>query len=117
MPTQPAMHPRSLNRCNRVPIAMGAQWRISMGSPRQKSSLVNDPLGLLALPMTSIGSARLAGHGPQSGIDGTESSLGAAIAANTIGGAPVAMLIAVSLVAPPGPPKEAQTNSHCHFER
>jgi hypothetical protein len=87
-----------------------------MGSPRQKSSLVNDPLGLLALPMTSIGSARLAGHGPQPGIYGTESSLEATIAANTIG-ALFAMLIAVSLVAPLGPPKEAQTNSHCHLER
>lgn len=88
-----------------------------MGSSRRKSSLVNDPLGLLALPMTSIGSARLAGHGPQPGIDGTEPSLEATIAANTIGGALVAMLVAVSLVAPPGPPKEAQTNSHCHLER
>ena len=87
-----------------------------MGSA-QKSSLVNDPLGLLALPMASIGSAQLAGHGPQPGINGTESSLGATIAANTLGGALVAMLIAVSLVTPPGPSKEAQTSSHCHLER
>jgi hypothetical protein len=39
------------------------------------------------------------------------------IAANTIGGALAAMLIAVSLVVPPGPPKAAQTNSHCHLQR
>jgi hypothetical protein len=88
-----------------------------MGSPRQKSSLVHDPLGLLALPMTSLGSDRLAGHGPQSGINSTKSSLGATIAANRIGEALVAVLIAVSLLAIPAPAKEAQTNPHCHLKR
>jgi hypothetical protein len=87
-----------------------------MGSPRQKSSLVNDPLGLLALP-DDVHWRCSTRHGPQPGINGTESSSGATIAANTIGGALVAMLIAVSLVAPPGPPKAAQTKSHCHLER
>jgi hypothetical protein len=56
-------------------------------------------------------------HGPQAGINGTESSSGATIAANTIGGALAAMLIAVGLVVPPGPPKAAQTNSHSHLQR
>ena len=88
-----------------------------MGSPRQKSSLVHDPLGLLALPMTSLGSDRLAGHGPQPGINSTKSSLGATIAVNTIRAALVAVLIAVSFVAAPVPAKEAQINPHCHLKR
>jgi len=43
-------------------------------------------------------------------------SLGMAIAAKTIGWALVAAIIAVSLVAPPGPAKDAQTIPHCHLE-
>jgi hypothetical protein len=39
-----------------------------------------------------------------------------AIAAKTIGWALVAAIIAVSLVAPPGPAKDAQTIPHCHLE-
>jgi hypothetical protein len=85
-----------------------------MGSPRQKCSLVNDPLGLLALPDDAHWwcSTR---HGPQPGINGTESSSGATIAANTIGGVLVVMLIAVSLIAPPGPPKAAQSVAICEY--
>jgi hypothetical protein len=67
--------------------------------------------------MTSIGCDRLAGHGPQPGINSTKSSLGATIAANTIGEALVAVLIAVSLVAIPVSAMEAQTNPHCHLKR
>jgi len=76
-----------------------------MGIPGQKSSLVGDPLGLLALPMTSIATDRP-----------TAKSSGMAIAAKTIGGALVAMLIAVSLVSLPGPAKDAQAIPHCHLE-
>ena len=73
-----------------------------MGSPRQKSSLVRDPLGLLALPMTSTGSDRP-----------TAKSSGMAIAVKTIGGALVAVLIMVSLVSPHSPAKHAQAIAHC----
>ena len=76
-----------------------------MRIPGQKTSLVGDPLGLLALPMTSIGSDRP-----------TAKSSGMAIAAKTIGAALVAMLIAVSLVSLPGPAKDAQAIPHCHLE-
>ena len=55
-----------------------------MGSPRQISSVVNDPLGLLALP-DDVHWQRSTRHGPQPGMNSNESSLGATIAANTIG--------------------------------
>ena len=81
-----------------------------MGSPRQNSSLVRDPLGLLALPVVSAGRDGLADECPQPGTNS------AAIAAKTISAVLVAVLIAVSLVSLPGPAKEAQTIPHCHLE-
>jgi len=81
-----------------------------MGSLRQTSSLVHDPLGLLALPMTSTGRDRPDEEGPRPGIDGAKSS-GMAIAAKTLGGALIPLLIAVSLFAPPGPASDAHTSS------
>ena len=77
-----------------------------MGSPRQNSSLVHDPLGLLALPMTSIGRDQAGNHSAK--------SLG--IAAKTIGAAQVAVLIMVGLVSLPDLGKEAQAIPHCHLE-
>jgi hypothetical protein len=86
-----------------------------MESPRQKSSLAHDPLGLLALPMISIGAARGADHGLRPGTKSAK-PLGMAIAAKTLVGALVAVLIAVSLVSLPGPAKDIKTNAHCHSE-
>src|SRR5215813_5249326 len=80
----------------------GVQRRIAMGSLRQTSSLVHDPLGLLALPMTSTGQDRPDEDGPRPGIEGAKSS-GMAIAAKTLAAALIPLLIAVSLVALPGP--------------
>ena len=81
-----------------------------MGSPRQTSSLVHDPLGLLALPMESTGRAWPDEVDPQPGINSTQ-SLGMAIATKTIGAALAAVLVAVSLVALPGPANDGQTAS------
>ena len=79
-----------------------------MGSPRQNSSLVHDPLGLLALPMTSIGHDQAADDGPRPETDNAK-SLGMATAL-------LAVLILVNLVSLPGPAKEAQAIPHCHLE-
>jgi len=81
-----------------------------MGIARQRSSQIHDPLGLLATPMVSIGHDGLADECPQPGTNS------AAIAAKTIGGALLAVLIAVSLVGLPDPAKEAQSIPHCHLE-
>jgi hypothetical protein len=81
-----------------------------MAIPRQRPSLIHDPLGLLALPVVSIGPDGLADECPQPGTNS------AAIAAKTIGGALVAVLIVVSLVALPGPQKRPQMIPHCHLE-
>ena len=80
-----------------------------MGSLRRTSSLVHDPLGLLALPMTPMAGDH-SDDGPQIGTEGGEPS-GMPIAAKTIGGAMVAALVAVSLVALPGPANDAQNSS------
>jgi hypothetical protein len=92
-----------------------------MGKTRQRSSLVHDPLGLLALPIASIDRDRPADDGPQPGTNTSklldaEEGLGMAIAAKTIGGALVAVLIAVGLVALPGPAKGPHIVLHCHLE-
>jgi len=91
-----------------------------MRKARQISPLVHDPLGLLALPIESIGRDRPADDGPQPGTNAklldVEERLGMANAAQTIGGALVVVLIAVSLVAPLGPVKTPQIVSHCHSE-
>jgi hypothetical protein len=87
-----------------------------MGRPRQKSCPLHDPLGLLALPMTSNGVDRPANDGPQPGSNNT-TSFGVVIPAKTIGGALVAVLIVVSLVALPGPAKDLRTIPHCRLER
>ena len=81
-----------------------------MGSPRQTSSLVHDPLGLLALPMKSTGRAWPDEVDPPPGINSTQ-SLGMAIATKTIGAALAAVLVAVSFVALPGPANDGQTVS------
>ena len=80
-----------------------------MGSPRQTSSLVHDPLGLLALPMTSTGRARPDEVDPQPGINSTQ-SLGMVIATKTIGASLAAVLL-IGLVALPGPANDGQTVS------
>ena len=77
-----------------------------MGSPRQVSSLVHDPLGLLALPMTPPGHDP-PDDGPRPGADNAKSS-GMAIAAKTLGGA---LLVAAGLVALPGPANDVHTSS------
>jgi hypothetical protein len=59
--------------------------------------------------MLSIGHDGLADEYPQPGTN-------SAIAAKTIGGALVAVLIAVSLVELPDPAKDAQFIPHCHLE-
>jgi hypothetical protein len=91
-----------------------------MRKARQISPLVHDPLGLLALPIASIGRDRLADDGPQLGTNAklldAEVRLGMPNATKTIGGALVAVLIAVSLVAPLGPVKAPHIVSHCHLE-
>src|SRR5262245_28891194 len=78
----------------------------SMGKARQASFLVHDPLGLLALPITSISHDLCRNDGRRTGTNSAklldvEEELGMAIAAKTIGGALVAGLIAVSLIALP----------------
>ena len=92
-----------------------------MGKARQRSSLVHDPLGLLASPIASIGRDWSAADGPRPETNGpkvldVEEGLGMAIAAKTIGGALVVVLIGVSLVANPGPAKHSQIVLHCHLE-
>jgi hypothetical protein len=79
-----------------------------MGSLQRTSSLVHDPLGLLALPMTPVAGDH-SDDGAQTGIQGGKPS-GMAIAATTIGGAMVALLVAGSLAALPGPPHVAHTS-------
>jgi len=86
-----------------------------MGSPKQNSSLVHDPLGLLAMPMTSICRDQASADGLRPGTHSAKSS-GMTIAAKTVGAALVAVLIMVSLVSLPGPAKEAQAVPHCHLE-
>jgi hypothetical protein len=81
-----------------------------MGEPQQRSSLIHDPLGLLATPMASIGHDGLADECPQPRTNS------AAIVAKTIGGTLVAVLIVISLVELPGPAKDAQIIPHCHLE-
>jgi len=91
-----------------------------MRKARQISPLVHDPLGLLALPIESIGRDRPADDGPQPGTNAklldAEERLGVANAAQIIGGALVAVLIALCLVAPLGIVKTPQIVSHCHSE-
>jgi hypothetical protein len=64
--------------------------------------------------MTSIGRDRPADDRPQPGTTSAK-SLGVAIAAKTIGGTLFAVLIALSLVALPGPAKDVQTIP-CHLK-
>jgi hypothetical protein len=76
---------------------------------------------LLALPIASIGHDPCGNDGRRTGTNSTklfdvEEELGMAIAAKTIGGALVAGLIAISLVALPGPAKDPQMVPHCHLE-
>jgi hypothetical protein len=78
-----------------------------MGKAQQESFLVHDPLGLLALPIASIGHDPCGNDGRRTGTNSAklldvDEVLEMAIAAKTIGGALVAGLIAVSLVALPG---------------
>ena len=78
-----------------------------MGSPRKVSSLVHDPLGLLALPMTPPGHDPPDDDGTRPGAENAKSS-GMAIAAKTLGGA---LLVAAGLVALPGPANDVHTSS------
>jgi len=82
----------------------------------QRSPLVHDPLGLLALPIASIGRDRPADDGPRTRLLDVEERLGMANTAKTIGVALIAVIIAVSLVAPLGPIKAPQIVSHCYLE-
>ena len=75
-----------------------------MGNPHQTHSLIHDPLGLLALPMTAPGYDPPDDDAPR---PGTKSS-GMAIAAKTLGGA---LLVAAGLVALPGPANDVHTSS------
>jgi len=74
-----------------------------MGSPRQNFSLVHDPLGLLALPMTTTD------DGPRPGTHNAK-SLGMVLTALVV------VFIMINLVSFPGPAKEAQAIPHCHLE-
>jgi hypothetical protein len=92
-----------------------------MEKAQQESFLVHDPLGLLALPIAAIGHDLCGNDGPRTGTSSAklldvEEELGMAIAAKTIGRVLVAGLIAVSLVALPGPAKDPQMVPHCHLE-
>src|SRR5262249_59322219 len=82
----------------------------SRGRWSKPSALVNAPRGLPALPMTSTGQDRPDEDGPRPGIEGAKSS-GMAIAAKTLAAALIPLLIAVSLVALPGPANDAYTSS------
>jgi len=73
-----------------------------MQEARQRSPLVHDPLGLLALPIASIGRDRPADDGPRTRLLDVEERLGMANTAKTIGVALIAVIIAVSLVEPLG---------------
>src|SRR5262249_10992607 len=77
-----------------------------MGSAMQNSSLVDARLGLVALPMASIGRDQA----------GNQSAKSLGIAAKSIGAALVAVLIMVGLVSLPDLGKEAQAIPHCHLE-
>jgi len=79
-----------------------------MGSPRQTPSLVHDPLGLLAVPMTPPGHDPPDDDGPRPGADNAKSS---AIAAKAVGLAMVALLVAAGLVALPRPANDVHTSS------
>jgi hypothetical protein len=75
---------------------------------------------LLALPIAAIGHDLCGNDGPRTGTNSAklldvEEELGMAIAAKTIGRVLVAGLIAVSLVALPGPAKDPQNVPHCHL--
>lgn len=92
-----------------------------MDKAQQESFLVHDPLGLLALPIAPVGHDLCGNDGRRAETNSAklldvEEELGMAFAAKTIGGALVAGLIAVSLVALPGPAKDPQIVPHCHLE-
>ena len=82
-----------------------------MGSPRPMPPLVHDPLGLLALPMTPPGHDPPDDDGPRPGADNAK-SLGMAIAAKTLGGAMVALLVMAGLVVLPRPANDVHSSSH-----
>src|SRR5215510_6643179 len=87
--------------------ARARRRRIAMGNPHQTHSLIHDPLGLLALPMTAPGDD----DAPR---PGTKSS-GMAIATKMLKGAMVALLVAAGLVSLPGPANDVHTSSRTAF--
>src|SRR5215475_945685 len=90
--------------CIHIATARGEEDR--MGSPHQTPSLIHDPLGLLALPMTALGY-----DPPDDAPRPGAKSWGMAIAANMLGGAMVALLVAAGLVSLPGPTNDVRTSS------
>jgi hypothetical protein len=92
-----------------------------MGNAQKETFLVHDPLGLLALPIACIGHDLCGLEGRRIGSNSAKlfdvkEDLGMAIAAKRLGGALVAGLIAISLVALPGPATVPQLVPHCHLE-
>jgi len=80
-----------------------------MGSPRLTPPLVHDPLGLLALPMTPPGHDPPDDDGPRPRADNAESSR-MAIAAKTLGGAMVALLVMAGLGVLPRPANDVHSS-------
>ena len=79
-----------------------------MGSPRLTPPLVHDPLGLLALPMTPPGHDPPDDDGPR---PGAAKSSRMAIAAKTLGGAMVALLVMAGLGVLPRPANDVHSSS------
>src|SRR5215467_16082242 len=86
--------------------ARAQRGRIAMESPHQTPSLIHDPLGLLALPMTAPGYDPPDDAAPRPGAK----SSGMAIATNMLRGAMVALLVAAGLVSLPGPTNDVHTS-------
>jgi hypothetical protein len=74
-----------------------------MGYERQKSFSVHDPLGLVAMPVAPIPVPieQFVADCPKLTTEGGQST-GVPTAVRTIGGAVIAVLVVVGLVAPPG---------------
>ena len=83
-----------------------------MGCRQQWSSSVHDPLGLAALPLApmSAGSQQVVGDHMMV-VTGGGRSTGVQTALKTIGGALIAVLAVLSLVAPAGPGVDTGTPS------